>query len=38
MDVSGGVLAQLGLKVQHALRAFTVIDPESAYEILSRKA
>jgi hypothetical protein len=26
MDVPNGVLAQLGLKVQHALRAFTAID------------
>ncbi len=26
MDVPSGVLAQLGLKVQHALRAFTAID------------
>jgi DNA helicase HerA-like ATPase len=26
MDVPAGVLAQLGLKVQHALRAFTAID------------
>ncbi len=26
MDVPDGVLAQLGLKVQHALRAFTAID------------
>ncbi len=25
-DIPGGVLAQLGLKVQHALRAFTAID------------
>ena len=26
MDVPNGVLAQLGLKVQHALRAFTAVD------------
>ena len=29
MDVPDGVLAQLGLKVQHALRAFTAIDRKS---------
>jgi len=29
MDVPSGVLAQLGLKVQHALRAFTAIDRKS---------
>jgi hypothetical protein len=29
MDVPNGVLAQLGLKVQHALRAFTAIDRKS---------
>jgi DNA helicase HerA-like ATPase len=29
MDVPGGVLAQLGLKIQHALRAFTAKDRQS---------
>jgi uncharacterized protein len=29
MDVPEGVLAQLGLKVQHALRAFTAVDRKS---------
>jgi hypothetical protein len=29
MDVPNGVLAQLGLKVQHALRAFTAIDRQA---------
>jgi DNA helicase HerA-like ATPase len=29
MDVPGGVLAQLGLKIQHALRAFTANDRKS---------
>jgi uncharacterized protein len=29
MDVPNGILAQLGLKVQHALRAFTAIDRQA---------
>ena len=29
MDIPSGVLAQLGLKVQHALRAFTAVDRKS---------
>lgn len=29
MDVPSGVLAQLGLKIQHALRAFTAIDRQA---------
>jgi hypothetical protein len=29
MDIPSGVLAQLGLKIQHALRAFTANDRKS---------
>jgi hypothetical protein len=29
MDVPSGILAQLGLKIQHALRAFTAKDRQS---------
>lgn len=29
MELSSGILAQLGLKIQHALRAFTVNDWQS---------
>ena len=35
MDIPSGVLAQLGLKIQHALRAFTANDRKSIKQTLS---